>query len=80
MLIQSDKDQVTLLPALPDAWESGSVSGLKTRGGFEVSLTWKNKKVVQATFINKKGGKTRVNFNGQTREIAVNNGGKVTLK
>lgn len=79
MLVQSDANNIYLLPALPDAWESGSVSGLKTRGGFEVSLEWKNKKVVKASITNKNGGKTTVHLNGQTRGISLHSNGKVML-
>jgi len=40
MLVQSNEDRVVLLPALPKAWKSGSVSGLKLVGNAEVSLAW----------------------------------------
>ena len=55
MIMQSQNDEIHLLPALPDRWSEGSVSGLCARGGFEVSIEWKDKKVVKAEIISHLG-------------------------
>ncbi len=60
MLVQSHDGFVYLLPALPDAWSDGSVSGLKTRGGFEVAIDWKDNKITQTVIKSEVGGNLRI--------------------
>ena len=48
MILQSDGNNIQLLPALPEEWSAGSVKGLKARGGFTVDIVWKNSAVVCA--------------------------------
>jgi alpha-L-fucosidase 2 len=42
MLLQSHADVINILPALPDKWKNGHVSGLRARGGLEVGIVWEN--------------------------------------
>ena len=77
MVLQSQEDELNLLPALPDVWKSGEVSGLCARGGFEVALVWNQGHLDKATVLARLGNRCRVRSNdklkveSQGREVIV---------
>lgn len=79
MLVQSDGDEIRLLPALPDAWASGSVSGLRARGGFGVSMNWAGGRLTTVTIQAKTGGQTTLISGGKTKAISLKAGQSLTM-
>ncbi|MBQ2169431.1 MAG: glycoside hydrolase family 95 protein, partial [Prevotella sp.] len=81
MLIQSDMNTNTieLLPALPDAWPSGSISGVKARGGYTLDFTWKNRQVTKVS-IKGEDGTVYLICNGQKKAVKIKNGKTKTIK
>jgi alpha-L-fucosidase 2 len=60
MLLQSHEGELSLLPALPESWKRGAVSGLRARGGYELGLEWNDGLLTRATIVAALGGKCRV--------------------
>ena len=81
MLLQSNAGYINFLPAVPDDWAAGSVSGLVTQGNFEVGMNWSDKVLRSATIKSNKGGTVVVQAeNIALAKITDNNGDAVTFE
>ena len=69
MLLQSQNDEIQLLPALPTAWPTGSVRGLRARGGFEVDIEWKAGKVTNYHIRSQEPREVKVRVNGEVKTV-----------
>lgn len=83
MLLQSHLGKpgqriLELLPALPEAWQSGSVRGLRARGGFTVDMTWKAGVLVKLTVQADQKGELRILENSATRLLRFPEEAKLT--
>ena len=62
MLLQSHMGFIQLLPALPNAWKDGSVSGICAKGNFEVDMIWENNQLKEATVRSGAGGNCVIKY------------------
>ena len=84
MLMQSYPDArhttIELLPALPEAWKDGAVSGLCARGGYEVSFEWKDSKVRNAQIKARQAGTVTLLYNNQSKTLHLKAGQTMPVK
>ena len=85
MLMQSqctmqNKCIIELLPACPEQWKDGKVSGLCARGGYEVSFEWKDGNVHSCSITAKNNGTVTLLYNGQQKTIKMKAGKTQLIK
>ena len=66
MLLQSHIGFIQLLPALPDAWKGGAVSGICAKGNFEVDMVWENNQLKEAVVHSNAGGNCVIKYADKT--------------
>jgi len=79
MLLQSHNGEIHLLPAVPKAWPSGSVKGMRARGGFEVDVAWKENNLITAVVRSLTGTSCKVRHSDQVVALHLKPGAAVRL-
>jgi alpha-L-fucosidase 2 len=74
MLLQSNENEIFLLPALPEAWDSGEVKGICARGGFVLDLKWEKGLLTLAKVYSKTDTSCKISYNGKTIELVLKAG------
>lgn len=69
MLVQSYGGEVALLPALPKAWPSGSVKGIRARGSVSIDMTWRDAKPSRVSLYAERDISTRLSFGGAGTDV-----------
>uniref|UniRef100_UPI004026272E glycosyl hydrolase family 95 catalytic domain-containing protein n=1 Tax=Prevotella sp. TaxID=59823 RepID=UPI004026272E len=81
MLLQSEGRTITLLPACPQAWDKGSVKGLRARGNVTVDIDWTlSANSLAATLSSPTGGTFDIVFGDRQQTIQLPQGKKVSVK
>lgn len=80
MLLQSHAGCLDLLPSLPDAWATGSITGLRARGNFGVDLKWNNGQLTQAVITSGSGGVCHVRYGQHTLDVNTTKGKTYTIR
>ena len=80
MLVQSHAGEVELLPALPSAWPAGRVTGLRARGGFDVDLSWRDGRLVDATVRSRLGHPLTVRYGEHVKRFSTTRGQSIVVR
>jgi len=74
MLIQSQLNEIEILPALPDALPSGKIAGVCARGGFELTFSWEGGKLQKLQVLSKAGQKCKLHYGDKVVEMTTEKG------
>lgn len=74
MLLQSQNQEIHLLPAIPKSWDSGAVKGIKARGNFKIDFCWKEGKLTKLRIYAAQSGKVVLRYANQRHEVELEKG------
>ena len=79
MLLQSHEGVVRLLPALPQAWADGYVTGLRARGNLEVDMKWKDGLLCEVRLFSETGGRWQLRYRDMTVHVQLSAGENISF-
>ena len=79
MLIQSTPEEIIVLPALPPQWPSGSLRGVRVRGGGKVDILWKEGRLAELRLQSDRAVKYRISYRDESAEAQIEPGKAVSL-
>lgn len=79
MLVQSHEGNINLLPALPAQWATGTVKGLRARGGYEVDICWEKGELVSAEICADRAGDVKVKYKNKEKGVTLKANDKASL-
>ncbi|MFM1912891.1 MAG: Alpha-L-fucosidase [Bacteroidota bacterium] len=69
MIVQSNKNSIELLPAIPQEWQNGKMNGLKARGNIELNIQWENGELKNVELISKKLQELTLIYKGTKKKV-----------
>lgn len=79
MLLQSHMGFIHLLPALPDVWHEGKLTGVRARGNFVIDMYWQDNNLTKAVVHSGSGVPCSIYYKGEKLEFATEAGGVYTV-
>ena len=80
MLLQSHEGNISILPALPKEWANGSVSGLRSRGGYTIDIKWENGKLTGMKLTSDSDNKCKLHLDGVHVSRIISSGNDIGFK
>ena len=71
MLVQSHADYIELLPALPNKWTAGKVTGLRARGNIEIDVTWADKQLKKVRLYSNENTTIKIRYGSSIKEVTL---------
>ena len=79
MLVQSSEERILLLPALPTAWKTGSVRGMRLVGNLGLNMAWRDGRLAHAIFTADSDVDTMVKYGNQKYKLRLRKGESFTI-